>query len=110
MLGIALTGLDFDSCRRLNSLICGEKLMIYGTHVETIIFQKKLTEGGKYIWQILRNKFALTGLDSASCSQSLTLRFVEMSGKLLLYGTYISRLKNLENGIDSKKDEGKGES
>ena len=34
---------------------------------------------------------------------------MEMRGKLLLYGTYISRLKKLENGIDSKKDEGRGE-
>ena len=31
-----------------------------------------------------------------------------MRGKLLLCGTYISRLKKLENGIDSKKDEEKG--
>ena len=64
--------------------------------------------GGNTVDRFWEIKFALTGLDSASCSQGLTLRFVEMRGKLLLCGTYISRLKKLENGIDSKKDEGKG--
>ena len=39
---------------------------------------------------------ALTGLDSASCSQGLTLWFVQMRGKLLIFGTHVERIREIQ--------------